>query len=142
MKIAFIVVLVLITSAVFAQSKSEAEIIQLSKEIFKWEVQGKIDSLADVFDEKFMVISSTGEIQKRDQYLATLRGGAFVHNSIEVEKTAVTVENNTATVAGKGKFTVTISGNRKILHLSYLEVYTKQGTVCKLLALHASTISN
>ena len=70
MKIAFIVVLVLITSAVFAQSKSEAEIIQLSKEIFKWEVQGKIDSLADVFDERFMV---TAVLEKYKKEINTWR---------------------------------------------------------------------
>ena len=140
MKAIFIVTMGLITGNLFAQSKTEGEILQLSKTIFNWETENKVDSLANVFDDKFMVVSGTGDIQTKDQYLSVLRGGNFVHNSIDVEETTATVENNTATVVGKGKFTVTISGKKITLHLSYIEVYTKNKQGWKLLALHAGIL--
>ena len=40
-----------------------------------------------------------------------------MHNSIDVEENTATVVNGTATVVGKGKFVVTISGNKITLHL-------------------------
>jgi hypothetical protein len=126
----------------FAQSKSELEILKLSKEIFNWEVADKIDSLANIFNEKFVVVGSTGELQTRDKYLALLRSGNFVHNSIEIEENIATVVDNTATVFGKGKFTVTVSGNKITLRLSYIEVFTRPypGKEWKILAMHASKL--
>ncbi|MGZ3833095.1 MAG: nuclear transport factor 2 family protein [Mucilaginibacter sp.] len=134
--------LILIAGRVFAQSQSETEILNLSKTIFSWETQGKIDSLAGVFDEKFVVVGSTGEAQTKDQYIARLKSGSFVHNSIDVEENKASVVNTTATVVGKGKFTVTVSGNKVTLHLAYIEVFTKYNSGWKILAMHASVLQN
>jgi len=140
MKIILTALLLLITAAVSAQSRQEAQILALSKTIIRWDTTNQVDSLANIFDQNFMVVSGTGEIQKRDQYLTALRSGNFVHNNIDVEENIATVENSTATVVGKGKFTVTISGNKVTLHLSYIEVFTKIRNSWKLLALHFSIL--
>lgn len=71
-----------------------------------------------------MVVSGTGEVQKKGQYLTALRSGKFVHNDIAIEENRAAVESNTATVVGKGRFTVNISGDKISLHLSYMEVFT------------------
>jgi len=142
MKTILTALLLLIIGAVSAQSRQETQILALSKTIFRWDTTNQDDSLANIFDQKFMVVSGTGEIQKRDQYLTTLRSGNFVHNNIDVEENIAAVENSTATVVGKGKFTVTISGNKVTVHLSYLEVFTKIRNSWKLLALHFSVLPN
>jgi len=134
--------LLLITAVVSAQSKQEAQILELSKTIFRWDTTNQVDSLANVFDQKFTVVNGTGEIQKRDQYLTTLRSGSFVHNNIDVEENIATVENSTATVVGKGEFTVTISGKKATLHLYYIEVFTKIRDTWKLLVLHVGVLPN
>lgn len=136
MKIILAALLLLITGTVFAQSTQEAQILALSKTIFRWDTTNQVDSLANIFNQKFILVTGTGEIQKKDQYLTILRSGNFVHNNINIEENIVTVENSTATVVGKGKFTVTISGNKITLHLSYIEVFTKMRDSWKLLALH------
>lgn len=89
-----------------------------------------------------MVIGGTGDIQTRDQYLATLRTGNFVHNNVDVEESKATVAGNAATLVGKGRFTVTVSGNKVTLHLTYIEVYTRRNNEWKLLALHAGILQN
>jgi len=142
MKIIHTAFLLFITGTVFAQSKQEAQILALSHTIFGWEIKNQVDSLADILDPKFMLVTGTGEIQKKDQYLAVLRSGNFVHNSIDIEETIATVENSTATVVGKGKFTVTISGNKLTLPLSYIKVFTKISGSWKLLALHFGVLAN
>lgn len=142
MKIILTALLLLITGVVSAQSTQETQILALSSTIFRWDTTNQVDSLANIFDQKFILVSGTGEIQQRDQYLTILRSGNFVHNNIDVEENIATVENSTATVVGKGKFTVTISGNKVTLHLSYIEVFTKIRDNWKLLALNFGVLPN
>ena len=142
MKIIFIALLVLNANAITAQSKQDAEILTLSRTIFRWDTTNQIDSLNNIIHEKFVVATGTGEVEKRDEYLNSLRSGKFVHNSIDVEESIVTVENSTATVIGKGKFSITISGNKLTLHLSYIEVFIKVRNSWKLFALHFSVLPN
>jgi hypothetical protein len=141
-KIMLTVLLLLMTGLVFAQSRQEAQILALSRTIFRWETTNQLDSLANILDQKFIVVSGAGETQTRDQYLTMLRSGNFEHNNIDVEESIVTVENSTATVVGKGNFTVTISGNKVTLRLSYIEVFIKSRNSWKLLAFHASVLPN
>ena len=127
----------------YAQASEEAVVLTVSEKLFKWEVENNIDSLDQLWDEQFVVVGGAGDVQTKQQYLATLRSGNFVHNNIVVEENTARVANGTATVVGKGKFTVTISGNKVTLRLSYIEVYTKnrEGR-WKLLALHATVLPN
>lgn len=109
----------------FAQSASEKEILKLSDDIFKWEVENKIDSLEKVFHEKFTVVAADGNSQSKSQYISQLKTGAFVHDGITVEENNAVIAGNTAIVSGKGKFAVTISGNKVQFRLSYMEVFTR-----------------
>ncbi|MDE3143420.1 MAG: nuclear transport factor 2 family protein [Bacteroidota bacterium] len=128
----------------YGQTSTETEILRLSDQIFKWEVENKIDSLEKIFDEKFIVVGSSGESQTKKQYITRLKSGNFLHNSIDVETNTVTVSNNTATVIGKGKFDVTVSGNKITLILSYLEVFSRSNTEdnWKILGMHASVLQH
>ncbi len=108
--------------------------------MFTWEVNGNMDSLAHLFDEKLSIVNSRGEIQNKNQYLSTLSSGNFKHDSINVEQNTVTVKNNTATVIGKGRFVMTLNGNNLRRHLSYIEVFIKEEKQWKLLALYASVL--
>jgi hypothetical protein len=126
----------------FSQTTSEKEILKLSAQIFKWEVENKIDSLATIFHEKFVVLSSDGSSQFKDGYINRLKSGKFNHDNIDVEENAATVTGNTAIVTGKGKFAVTVSGNKLALRLSYIEVFTRENVKkpWKVLAMKASII--
>lgn len=86
MKLIFSIAFTLLTLNSYAQSSSEAPVLQLSANVFAWEVENKIDSLDDVFDRKFTGYTSGGDHQNKEQYMATLKGGKVVHNSITVEE--------------------------------------------------------
>jgi hypothetical protein len=109
----------------FSQTSPEKEILLLSNAIFKWEVENKIDSLEKVFHEKFVVVGSDGNSQLKNAYINRLKSRAFVHDNIIVEENTAIVSDNTAIVTGKGTFSVTVSGNKVKLHLSYMEVFTR-----------------
>lgn len=131
-----------LSAQLLGQTKTENEVLQLSIKIFRLEVANKIDSLADYMHEKLMVVNSKGETQSKDQYIATFRSGNFIHNSIDIEEHNSIVEKNTATVAGKGKFNTTASGNNMVRHLSYIETFIKTNSGWKLFSLKASVLPN
>jgi len=112
----------------YGQTSTETEILKLSKQIFKWEVENKIDSVESIFHDKFLVVGSDGNAQTKAQYIVRLKSGNFIHDSIDVEENSVTVADNTATVIGKGKFNVSVSGKKASLHLSYIEVFTRKNS--------------
>ena len=142
MKCILSLIFVLTTAQIIGQTKAETEVLQFSKEIFRFEVANKIDSLADLLHEKLVVVNSKGETQNKAQFIATFKSGSFLHNSIDLEETVVTVVENTATVAGKGLFNITAAGNTVIRHLSYLETFIQPKSGWKLLALKASVLPN
>ena len=125
-----------------AQSQSENEVINLSKAIFKWEVENKFDSLGNLMTENFKVVSSSGAIQNKKEYLERLTSGNFFHKRIDVEQNIATINTNTATVVGKGTFVVVVSGKEATLHLSYMKVFTRNDSkqAWKLMALYASRL--
>ena len=143
MKFILLLTVVFSTSQLRAQSTDEVIITRLSGKLFQWELANNTDSLEKLWNDKFLLISSAGEVQNKQQYLSNLKSGNFIHNNIETEQSSSTVVNGTGTVVGKGKFTVTVSGKRMTLQLSYLEVYSKDNNGSwTLLALHASVLKN
>jgi hypothetical protein len=127
---------------IFGQPPDESKVLNLSNSIFRWEVENKIDSLESILHEKFFVVSSAGSIQNKKQYIERLRSGNFIHNNIEIEENMVTLSDNTAVVIGKGKFTVSVSGQKSLIHLSYLEVFTRPDSkdAWEMISLKANTL--
>jgi hypothetical protein len=142
MKITISIILLFVLSPIFAQSKIENEVTQLSKSLFNWEVKNNIDSIDNLLHEKLIVVNSKGETLSKSQYVVTFQSGTMTHNSIEIEESKTTILNNTAVVAGKGIFNITAGGNNMIRHLSYIETFIKTKDGWKLLALKASVIPN
>lgn len=142
MKYIILLILLITNNKIFGQTNTENEIVQLSNKIFRLEVANQVDSLSIFLHEKLIVINSKGEIQNKDQYITTFKSGNFIHNSIEIEENTVQTEKNTATLAGKGKFNITASGNNIIRHLSFIETFIKTKSGWKLFSLKASVLPN
>jgi hypothetical protein len=140
MKYIILLAVLLLSVFVYGQSAGEEKCMQLSTRIFEWEVQNKFDSLDAVLDDNLRVVSSRGAVQTKEQYIATLRGGTFRHDSINVEHSEVSIANSTAILIGKGLFHMTLDGNKAKRHLSFMEVFVWRKKEWKLLALYASVI--
>ncbi|HEX8022925.1 nuclear transport factor 2 family protein [Mucilaginibacter sp.] len=144
MKLYFLIGMALFAFGAHAQSPDETKVLKLSADIFRWEVDNKIDSLDNAFYEKFVVISSKGVRQPKKQYLTTLKSGNFTHNSVVVSESNAVVADNTAVVTGKGMFTVTVNGQKNELQLSFIEVFSRPNSRSgwKVLALQANHLQN
>jgi hypothetical protein len=140
MKFILIFASVIAANPVFSQSKTEAEVSNLSGKIFRWEVENKINLLEGVLSEKFSVVTSRGDIQTKAQYVTTLSSGNVKHDSIAIEQSTVTIVDKTVIVIGKGWFHMTVSGNKIHRHLSYMEVFVSDDKDWKLIALYASPL--
>jgi len=142
MKFILLFSIVFATNPIFSQSKTEAEVLKISNKIFTWEVENNINSLEGVLGARFKVVNSRGDVQTKEQYVATLRGGNMSHDSIAIEQNTVTIVDKTAIVIGKGRFHMTISGNKLHRHLSYMEVFVRDNKDWKLIALYASPLAD
>jgi hypothetical protein len=142
MKGLYLIFGMLCSLSILAQSADERSILQTSRNIFKWEVSNNLDSLKNILHEKFIANGSDGTIQAKPQYIARLQQGNFIHNRIDVESDTAITSGNTGLVIGKGTFDVTVSGNARTLHLSYMEVFSREkpDDVWKLLAIKANTL--
>ena len=122
--------------SITAQSNTASEILDLSLEKFRWKTSGKIDLLADLFDDEMVFVHITGHITTKEDWINQLKTGRFVYNTIEQKEASVQVYGNTAVLVGKAKFTV---NGGSVYHLVYTEVYTKKNNKWKLVNLHTTS---
>jgi hypothetical protein len=140
MKLILLVTILGISMRTMGQSASVKSVTDLSDRIFNWEIHDSFDSLEQILDENFRVVTSKGEVQTKTQYIANLRSGTFTHDSIMVEQHQANIVNQTAVLTGRGRFHMTVSGNKVQRHLSFMEVFVLTNRTWKLLALYASVI--
>jgi ketosteroid isomerase-like protein len=114
----------------------EAGILQLSLDKFRWKTEGKIDLIADLFDDDLILIHITGHLTTKAEWIRQLQSNSFVYNRIDQREAAVKVYGDTAVLVGKADFTVN-GGN--LYKLIYTEVYTKKNNRWKLVNLHTTS---
>ncbi len=126
MKKLFFAAAILFASGVFAQPKQEAEVLNLSKTMFRWEVENKIDSFAIHLDDQLAVLGSNGVVRTKEVYLTELKNPKPVHNSITIQESKVCIKGKTAVLVGKGIFILTYDGTKRESNLVYMQVYIKE----------------
>ncbi|MCC7525309.1 MAG: nuclear transport factor 2 family protein [Chitinophagaceae bacterium] len=143
MKVYFSVIMLLLSINCFCQSSTENEVLEISRQIFRWEVENKIDSVANILAEQFVAASSDGSVITKKDYIERLSARNFTHNAITVSEQSAVISGNSAIVIGAGKFDITVSGRQRISQLSYIEVFIRErnGKPWKMLALKASAIN-
>lgn len=143
MKVYFSVIMLLLSINCFCQSSTENEVLEISRQIFRGEVENKIDSVANILAEQFVAASSDGSVITKKDYIERLSARNFTHNAITVSEQSAVISGNSAIVIGAGKFDITVSGRQRISQLSYIEVFIRErnGKPWKMLALKASAIN-
>lgn len=134
-------------TTLFAQSGTEArnialsnKIIALSNDKFRWEMKNDADSMADLLDDSFIGVSSTGVRRSKNEYLANIKNPATIHNSMEIQETNVSIFGNTAILTGKGFFVITSNNIKSTQHLCYMQVFINREQGWKIVALQGSRL--
>jgi hypothetical protein len=68
--------------------KSEQEVINLSKEKWRWMSERKVDSLAALFHEKAVFVHMGGTMSK-DQELDVIRSGGIHYKDVDIQEASV-----------------------------------------------------
>lgn len=136
--IVLLVIAILVSGSVFAQSKAEQDVLNLSKRKFVWLIEKQRDSLDLLLDERLMYIHSNGWSQSKKEVFDDMQSGKLIYKQIDVEATQVRLYGNTAIVTGTGRFQGSREDKEFDLPLSYTEVYVKQGKRWLLATRHAN----
>lgn len=136
--IVLLVIAILVSGSVFAQSKAEQDVLNLSKRKFVWLIEKQRDSLDLLLDERLMYIHSNGWSQSKKEVFDDMQSGELIYKQIDVEATQVRLYGNTAIVTGTGRFQGSREDKEFDLPLSYTEVYVKQGKRWLLATRHAN----
>lgn len=141
MKLAFITLTILLSvfNSSFSQSKTEQELIQLSKDKWQWMADKNVDKLKDLFDAKAKFVHMSGT-WKTDEELEIIKTGSIWYKEAKVHDTAVEVSGNTAIVWNRITLVAMVRGNEAITEFTVTEVYQKQGESWKMLALTFSSV--
>lgn len=103
-------------------------------------VEGKVDSLKDLLDDRLSYIHSNGSVQSKQQFLDDFTIAKLVYNSIQVSELSVRVYKKSAVVTGKGQINTTRDGNTAVTNLMFTEVYVDEKSGWKLVSRHASRL--
>jgi hypothetical protein len=114
-----------------SRTKAEQEIINLSKEKWRWMSERKVDSLAALFDEGAVFVHMGGTMSK-NQELDVIRSGAIQYKNAQIQETSVRFIDKTAILLNKIRLLAVVGGNEVTNPFVVTEVYVQQNGTWKL----------
>ena len=138
--LAFAVVLLGGTSAI-AQTVTSDQVIQMSKNKWQWMADKAVDKLEPLFHDKAKFVHMSGTWKKTEE-LDIIKTGSIWYKQTDVHDVAAEVVDNTAIVWSRITLTAVVRGADAKTEFTTTEVYQRQGTDWKLLALTFSSVRN
>ena len=135
----FALVLVSATSSVAQTSTTEQELIQLSKNKWQWMADKAVDKLGPLFHDKSKFVHMSGT-WKKDEELEIIKTGSIWYKQADVHDVAAEVFESTAIVWSRITLTAVVRGSDAKTEFTVTEVYQRQGSDWKLLALTFSSV--
>jgi hypothetical protein len=126
-------------SAAQSTGGEEQQITSLSKDKWQWMADKNVDKLATLFDDKAKFVHMSGT-WKKDEELEIIKTGSIWYKKADVHDVAVEIVGSTAIIWSRITLSAMVRGNEANNEFTVTEVYTKQGTDWKLLALTFSSV--
>jgi hypothetical protein len=130
-KIIGLFLIILIAQCSFAQSSTEQEIINLSKEKWQWMADKNADKLADLFHEKSMFVHMGGSWGK-EQEVNIIKSGGIWYKKADIHDVSVKIIDNTAILLNRITLLAVVGGNEVTNPFMVTEVYIKLNSSWKL----------
>jgi 4-carboxymuconolactone decarboxylase len=116
------------------RSKSEQELIDLSKQKWQWMAERNVESLDALFHEKAVFVHM-GATMSRKQELDVIKSGGIQYKNAEIQEASVQIIDKTAILLNKIRLTAVVGGNEVVNPFVVTEVYVKQSGKWKLVSL-------
>jgi hypothetical protein len=114
--------------------KSEQEVINLSKEKWRWMSERKIDSLDALFHEKAVFVHMGGSWGK-EQELEIIKSGGIHYKQADIHEVSVNIIGATAILLNRITLLAVVGGNEVTNPFVVTEVYVQQEDSWKLASL-------
>jgi hypothetical protein len=111
--------------------KSEQEVINLSKEKWRWMSECKADSLAALFHEKAVFVHMGGTMS-REQELDVIRSGGIHYKKADIHEVSVNIIGTIAILLNRITLLAVVGGNEVTNPFTVTEVYVQQDGSWKL----------
>jgi len=118
---------------------AEQEIINLSKEKWQWMADKNVDKLATLFHDKSKFVHMSGTWKKSEE-LDIIKTGSIWYKKADVHDVAVEIVDDVAIAWSRITLTAEVRGTDAVTQFTVTEVYKKQGSDWKLLALTFSSV--
>jgi len=120
----------------------EQEVINLSKEKWRWMSERKVDSLAALFHEKAVFVHMGGTMSK-DEELDIIRSGGIHYKNVDIQETSVRfIGTTTAVLLNKIRLVAVVGGNEVTNPFVVTEVYVQQSGTWTLASLSFTRLLN
>jgi hypothetical protein len=106
-------------------TKSEQEIIQLSKDKWRWMSEKKADTLAALFHEKSLFVHMGGSWGK-EQEVNIIKSGGIWYKNADVHSVSVNIIGNTAILLNNITLLAVVGGNEVTNPFIVTEVYIRE----------------
>ncbi len=114
---------------------SEQEVINLSKEKWRWMSERKVDSLDALFHEKAVFVHM-GATMSKDQELDVIRSGRIHYKDVDIQEVSVRFIGVTiAILLNKIRLVAIVGGNEVTNPFVVTEVYVQQSDTWTLASL-------
>jgi hypothetical protein len=120
-------------------SKTEQEILDLSKNKWQWMADKDVDKLANLFHDKSKFVHMSGT-WKKDEELEIIKSGSIWYKKADVHDVAVEVIDDTAIVWSRITLTALVRGTDAVTEFTVTEVFKKEKKEWKVLALTFSSV--
>jgi hypothetical protein len=115
--------------------KSEQEVINLSKEKWRWMSERKVDSLDALFHENAVFVHMGGTMSK-NQELDVIRSGGIHYKDVDIQEVSVRfIGTTTAILLNKIRLVAVVGGNEVTNPFVVTEVYVQQSDTWTLASL-------
>ena len=122
-----------------AQTSTEQEVIQLSKNKWQWMADKDVAKLEPLFHERSKFVHMSGTWKKAEE-LDIIKTGRIWYRQTDVHDVAAEVFENTAIVWSRITLTAVVRGADAKTEFTVTEAYQRQGSDWKLLALTFSSV--
>ena len=114
--------------------KSEQEVINLSREKWRWMSERKVDSLDALFHEKAVFVHMGGNMTKEHE-LNVIKSGGIHYKKADIHEVSVNLIGTTAILVNRITLLAVVGGNEVTNPFTVTEVYVQQDGSWKLASL-------
>jgi len=117
-----------------SNNTAEQELINISKEKWRWMSERKVDSLDALFHEKAVFVHM-GATMTKTQELEVVKSGTIQYKTVEIQEASVRFIDKTAVLLNKIRLVAVVGGNEVTNPFMVTEIYVQQGGNWKLASL-------